>query len=56
MQLHQLRYFVSTVDNRSVSDAAKCCFVSQPSLSQQIKSWNNLLARIYLFAAKAHYL
>ena len=37
MQFHQLRYFVSTVDQKSISDAAKHCFVSQPSLSQQIK-------------------
>ena len=37
MQLNQLRYFISTVDNKSISNAAKCCFVSQPSLSQQIK-------------------
>ena len=37
MQFHQLRYFVSTVKHGSMSQAAKYCYVSQPSLSQQIK-------------------
>lgn len=37
MQFHQLRYFVSTAEKGSMSQAAKECFVSQPSLSQQIK-------------------
>jgi len=37
MQFHQLRYFVSTVKYGSMSQAAKHCYVSQPSLSQQIK-------------------
>lgn len=36
MELHQLRYFISIVETGSFSKAAKRCFVTQPSLSQQI--------------------
>ena len=37
MQLHQLRYFVSIVETGSVTKAAERCFISQPSLSQQLR-------------------
>lgn len=37
MQFHQLRYFVSAVEKGGMSQAAKHCFISQPSMSQQIK-------------------
>ncbi|MGI9287296.1 MAG: LysR family transcriptional regulator [Pseudomonadales bacterium] len=36
MHLHQLKYFVSIVDTGSVTKAAERCFISQPSISQQI--------------------
>ena len=36
MELHQLKYFVAVARNSSFSKGARECFVSQPSLSQQI--------------------
>lgn len=36
MELHQLKYFISIVETGSFSKAARRCFVTQPSLSQQI--------------------
>src|SRR5437763_16067505 len=36
MEMHQLRYFVAVAKAASFSRAAEACFVSQPSLSQQI--------------------
>ncbi len=36
MEMHQLRYFVAVAQTNSFSRAAEACFVSQPSLSQQI--------------------
>jgi len=37
MEFHQLRYFVAVARAGSFTRAATSCFVSQPSLSQQIK-------------------
>ncbi len=37
MELHQLRYFVAVARTGSFTRAAESCFVSQPSLSQQLK-------------------
>lgn len=36
MEMHQLRYFAAVAEASSFSRAAEACFVSQPSLSQQI--------------------
>lgn len=45
MELHQLRYFISIVETGSFSKAAKRCFVTQPSLSQQIIKLEKELGR-----------
>lgn len=37
MTLQQLRYFLAAVERGSVSAAAEACFVSQPSLSEQLR-------------------
>jgi LysR family hydrogen peroxide-inducible transcriptional activator len=37
MEMHQLRYFAAVAQTGSFSRAAEQCFVSQPSLSQQIQ-------------------
>src|SRR6516165_1367115 len=37
MEMHQLRYFVAVAQTGSFSRAAEHCYVSQPSLSQQIQ-------------------
>ncbi|MGI9286256.1 MAG: LysR family transcriptional regulator [Pseudomonadales bacterium] len=36
MHLHQLKYFVSIVDTGSMTKAAERCYISQPSISQQL--------------------
>ena len=45
MQLHQLKYFVSIVDTGSITKAAKLCFISQPSISQQIAKLENTIGK-----------
>jgi DNA-binding transcriptional LysR family regulator len=37
LTLQQLRYFLAAVERGSVSAAAEACFVSQPSLSEQLR-------------------
>ena len=36
MEIHQLRYFAKVAELGNFTRAAEACFVSQPSLSQQI--------------------
>ena len=36
MEMHQLKYFVAVAETGSFSRASERCYVSQPSLSQQI--------------------
>jgi len=45
MELHQLRYFIAIVETGSFSKAAKRCYVTQPSLSQQIIKLEKELGR-----------
>src|SRR6516165_11523293 len=45
MEMHQLRYFVAIARTGSFSRAAEQCFVSQPSLSQQIQKLEKSLGQ-----------
>ena len=53
MEMHQLRYFVAVAQTSSFSRAAEACFVSQPSLSQQIAKVGS--SRVDLQACKLEY-
>ena len=43
MNLRALQYFVKLADLKHFSNAAEACFVSQPTLSTQIKKLENEL-------------
>src|ERR1700681_609003 len=45
MEIHQLRYFAAVARAQSFSRAAERCFVSQPSLSQQISKLEKSLGQ-----------
>jgi LysR family hydrogen peroxide-inducible transcriptional activator len=45
MQFHQLKYFISVVKTGSITKAAKECFISQPSLSQQLKKLEDSIGK-----------
>ena len=43
MTLQELRYLVAVADTRNFSEAAKACFVTQPTLSTQLKKLEDFL-------------
>ena len=45
MHLHQLKYFVSIVETGSVTKAAERCFISQPSISQQLSKLEDSIGK-----------
>jgi LysR family hydrogen peroxide-inducible transcriptional activator len=45
MHLHQLKYFVAIVDSGSVTKAAEQCFISQPSISQQLAKLEDAIGK-----------
>ena len=51
--LQQLQYFLAAVERGSVSAAAEACFVSQPSLSEQLRRLENGLG-VTLFVRTNH--
>lgn len=53
MELRQLRYFVRTAQTLNFSEAARSLYVSQSTLSQQIKSLENELGTL-LFQRDSH--
>ncbi len=45
MHLHQLKYFVSIVETGSVTKAAERCYISQPSISQQLNKLEDSIGK-----------
>ena len=45
MHLHQLKYFVSVVETGSVTKASERCFISQPSISQQLRKLEDSIGK-----------
>lgn len=52
MEIHQLRYFVALARTGNFTRAAESCFVSQPSLSQQIKKLEDELGETLVHRAR----
>lgn len=46
MHLHQLKYFVSIVETGSMTKAAERCFISQPSISQQLSKLEDNIGKM----------
>lgn len=46
MHLHQLKYFVSIVETGSMTKAAERCFISQPSISQQLRKLEDNIGKV----------
>lgn len=53
MELRQLRYFVTVAATRSFSDAARKLFITQGTLSQQIKQLEDEMG-VQLLARTSH--
>lgn len=41
MELRQLKYFITSADTLNFTEAARTCFITQSTLSQQIKQLEN---------------
>ena len=53
MTLQQLRYVIQAADSRSMNEAAKALYISQPSLSEAIKELEKEIG-IELFKRSSH--
>lgn len=55
MQIKSFQYFISIVENKSLSAAAQALYISQPALSQHIKKLEDEL-NVTLFKREGHFL
>ncbi len=53
MHLHQLKYFVSIVETGSMTKAAERCYISQPSISQQLSKLEDSIGKKLFFRVKS---
>ena len=53
MNIRDLRYLVALADLKHFGRAAEACYVSQPTLSTQLKSWRTNWAWPWLNARRA---
>ena len=53
MNLKQMEYFITIVNEGSISAASKILHISQPPLSTQMNSWSRNWASPFLSAAPA---
>lgn len=52
MHFHQLKYFVAIVETGSVTKAAERCYISQPSISQQLNKLEDSVGKPLFIRAK----